>query len=97
MSGLNSALVLVSVLLIITILLQQRSSGLGGAFGGDSSVFTSRRGAEKSLHRLTILLAVILCGLTLWSLWLSRPTPPPTIESNVANVPVEDVAPATNQ
>ena len=48
--------IIISVLLIASILLQQRSSGLGDAFGaGDSSVFTSRRGAEKVLYYLTIV------------------------------------------
>jgi len=73
MTGLDIALVIVSLLLIIIVLLQQRSVGLGGAFGGDSAVFTTRRGAEKSLYRLTILLGLILCGLVLWSSWVNRP------------------------
>ncbi|OGG42024.1 preprotein translocase subunit SecG [Candidatus Kaiserbacteria bacterium RIFCSPHIGHO2_01_FULL_46_22] len=50
-----------SVLLIATILLQQRGSSLGGAFGGDnfSAAFHKRRGSELFLFRLTIVLAVL--------------------------------------
>jgi len=81
MTGLDIALVIVSLLLIIIVLLQQRSVGLGGAFGGDSAVFTTRRGAEKSLYRLTILLGLILCGLVLWSSWVNRPV---TIDTSAA-------------
>ncbi len=43
----------------IMILLQQQSSGLGGAFGGDSSSFRSKRGAEKIVFNLTIITGVI--------------------------------------
>ncbi|OIP05997.1 preprotein translocase subunit SecG [Candidatus Berkelbacteria bacterium CG06_land_8_20_14_3_00_43_10] len=51
-------LVVISLLLIASILLQQRGASLGGAFGGDSSIYRSRRGAEKILFRLTILFAL---------------------------------------
>ena len=50
-----------SILLIAVILLQQRGSSLGGAFGGDnfSSAFNKRRGAEEFLFRLSIILAIL--------------------------------------
>ncbi len=50
-----------SVLLIIAIILQQTGASLGGAFGTDnfSSGFHTRRGAEKLLFNVTIVLAVI--------------------------------------
>ncbi len=50
-----------SVLLIAAILLQQRGSGLGGAFGGDnfSAAFHKRRGAELFLFRATIALGIL--------------------------------------
>ncbi|OGG86200.1 preprotein translocase subunit SecG [Candidatus Kaiserbacteria bacterium RIFOXYB1_FULL_46_14] len=50
-----------SVLLVAAILLQQRGSSLGGAFGGDnfSAAFHKRRGSELFLFRLTIVLAVL--------------------------------------
>jgi len=50
-----------SVLLIITILLQQTGSGLGGAFGADnfSSGFHTRRGLERTLFYVTIVLGVL--------------------------------------
>ena len=50
---------LVSVALTFAILLQSRGSGLGGTFGGDSSVYRSRRGIERRLWQFTIVLIVL--------------------------------------
>jgi preprotein translocase subunit SecG len=50
---------LVSVALMASILLQSRGAGLGATFGGDSSVYRSRRGIEKRLFQFTIVLAVL--------------------------------------
>ena len=49
----------VSLALMASILLQARGAGLGAAFGGDSSVYRSRRGIEKRLFQFTILLTVL--------------------------------------
>lgn len=53
-----------SVLLVASILLQQRGSSLGGAFGGDnfSSAFHKRRGAELFLFQSTIALGILFVG-----------------------------------
>ncbi len=61
-----------SVLLIISILLQQRGSSLGGAFGGDnfSSAFNKRRGAELFLFKVTIILAILFVSSVLISLFV---------------------------
>lgn len=48
-----------SILLVAAILLQQRGSGLGAAFGGDGNVFRTKRGLEKGLFYVTIGLAVL--------------------------------------
>jgi preprotein translocase subunit SecG len=50
---------IVSVALIASILLQARGAGLSAAFGGDSSVYRSRRGIERRLWQFTIILLVI--------------------------------------
>jgi preprotein translocase subunit SecG len=49
----------VSVALMASILLQTRGAGLGATFGGDSSVYRSRRGIEKRLFQFTIALAIL--------------------------------------
>ncbi|HEX9804491.1 MAG TPA: preprotein translocase subunit SecG [Candidatus Dojkabacteria bacterium] len=58
---LNITQVIISVLLIITILLQQREGGLGTTFGGSSGGegFRTRRGLEKVLTNGTVVLAVL--------------------------------------
>lgn len=50
-----------SILLILGIVLQQRGASLGGAFGGDNfaSTFYKRRGAEKFLFNATIIVAIL--------------------------------------
>jgi protein translocase SecG subunit len=54
--------IILSILLIVGIVLQQRGATLGGAFGGDNfaSTFYKRRGAEKFLFNATIGIAVLL-------------------------------------
>ncbi len=51
--------IILSVLLTAAILLQQRGTGLGAAFGGESTVFRTKRGIEKGLHLATIIIAVL--------------------------------------
>jgi len=53
--------IILSLLLIIGIVLQNRGASLGGAFGGDnfSSTFYKRRGAESFLFRATIVVAIL--------------------------------------
>ncbi len=63
---------IIALLLAGSILLQQRSSGLGDAFGGDTSVYTSRRGAERILFYLTIVFGVSFVLLSLLQLFLAK-------------------------
>ena len=53
------AQIFVAIALIVTILFQLHGGGLGGIFGQTESVYRTRRGIEKTLLRLTIILAVI--------------------------------------
>jgi preprotein translocase subunit SecG len=55
---LNIIQIIVSVALIATVLLQGKQGSLGGLLGGDSGIYRTRRGIEKTLHNLTIILAV---------------------------------------
>jgi len=61
-SVLPYAEIILSILLIVGIVLQQRGASLGGAFGGDNfaSTFYKRRGAEKFLFNATIVIAILL-------------------------------------
>jgi preprotein translocase subunit SecG len=51
--------IVLAVLLTTAILLQQRGTGLGAAFGGESTVFRTKRGIEKGLHYATIVIAIL--------------------------------------
>lgn len=64
-TSLTIAQIIICVALIGAILLQSKGSGLGSVFGGDGSVFRTRRGAEKGLFQLTIILAVAFALLSI--------------------------------
>ena len=51
--------IILGVLLILVIIIQQKGTGLGTAFGGDLSFYRTRRGAEKLLFYTTIVLATL--------------------------------------
>jgi preprotein translocase subunit SecG len=68
MTPLIAAQMILAVALIASILLQQRGTGLGGAFGGEVTAYRSRRGIERTLFRLTILLAVLFVVFSLLNL-----------------------------
>ena len=55
----NITQIIVSLLLIIGILMQQRGGGLSTVFGGDGSVYRTRRGVEKIVFIATIVLAML--------------------------------------
>jgi preprotein translocase subunit SecG len=57
---LNIALIIISVLLILSVILQSKGAGLGGLTGADTgSIFTARRGVERTLFWITIILSAI--------------------------------------
>ena len=57
--------IIISILLIVTILMQQRGAGLGAAFGGESAVYRTKRGAEKFIFHFTIILAILFLATAL--------------------------------
>jgi preprotein translocase subunit SecG len=61
-----------AVLLGVTILLQQRGTGLGAAFGGEGNVYRTKRGMEKILFYTTIVFAVIFLASSLAAVLLPR-------------------------
>jgi preprotein translocase subunit SecG len=64
----------VSAALMAAILLQNRGTGLSSTFGGDSAVYRSRRGIEKTLFRFTIILAVLFVLFSLVAFILASTT-----------------------
>ena len=66
--ALNIALIITSIALIASVILQSKGAGLGGLTGGDSGgIFTARRGVEKLLFRVTIVLSFVFFFLALLS------------------------------
>ncbi|HUG95566.1 MAG TPA: preprotein translocase subunit SecG [Pleomorphomonadaceae bacterium] len=61
---------ILAVSLTVAILLQQRGAGVGGAFGGEVTAYRSRRGIERTLFRLTIVLAGLWVVFSVLSLYL---------------------------
>lgn len=47
------------VFMTVLILLQTRGASLGAGFGGTGELFTARRGVDKTMHQITIILAII--------------------------------------
>jgi len=59
------ALIITSVALIVSVVLQNKGIGMGGLTGSDSGgVFTARRGIEKTLFWITIVLSAVFFILT---------------------------------
>ena len=69
---LNIALIIISVLLILSVIIQSKGAGLGGLTGADTgSIFTARRGVERTLFWVTIILSVVFFGLVITLLILA--------------------------
>ncbi|MCA9848056.1 MAG: preprotein translocase subunit SecG [Dehalococcoidia bacterium] len=64
---LSIATILISSLLITLVLLQVRGTGFGAALGGQDASFRTRRGMQRSMHRLTILVVIVFIGISAWS------------------------------
>lgn len=57
---LDIALIITSIALIASVILQSKGAGLGGLTGADTGgIFTARRGIEKTLFRVTIGLSIL--------------------------------------
>lgn len=70
---LDVALIITSIALIVSVILQSKGAGLGGLSGGDTGgVFTARRGIEKTLFGITIILSILFFILAITSVFLSR-------------------------
>jgi preprotein translocase subunit SecG len=65
MNTIEIAQLVLGVLLSVSILLQSRGAGLGSSMGGGGELYSTRRGVEKILFRLTVLFAVLFIGISL--------------------------------
>ena len=64
---LNIAMIIVSVLLIVLVILGAQNSSVGNVFGGDSPVYHSRRGVERTMFNVTVWVSVVFFVLAILS------------------------------
>lgn len=57
--------IILGLLLIVFVLLQSKGTGIGSTFGGDMGFYGTKRGAEKVLFILTIIVATLFLVLSL--------------------------------
>lgn len=63
--------IVISIILVVLILVQDRTSGLSGVFGGAGATpYQTRRGLEKSIYWATIVAAAIFAVLAILNLVL---------------------------
>lgn len=65
---LSVAQIVIAVALVLAILLQVKGGGLGGIFGQADSVYRTKRGIERTLFQLTIVLAVLFIVIAIIAL-----------------------------
>jgi preprotein translocase subunit SecG len=69
---LDIAMIILSVALVGSIILQSKGAGLGGLTGGEvGGAFSARRGLEKTLFRITILLSILFFSLAIYTVYVS--------------------------
>jgi len=59
MSIFNYITIISAVIIVILILIQTRGASLGAGLGGGGEVNAVRRGSDKTLHQLTIILVTV--------------------------------------
>ncbi|TMG55753.1 MAG: preprotein translocase subunit SecG [Chloroflexi bacterium] len=65
MDPLQIGQIIIAIAVGTSILLQARGTGLSSTFGGESTAYRSRRGLERTLFRLTIILIVVFVVISL--------------------------------
>ncbi len=64
--------IIIAVMLVISILLQNRGSGLSAAFGGEMGGYYTKRGMEKFLFYFSIGLSGAFLILAIVNIWLAN-------------------------
>ncbi len=71
MSFLDYIKIISAVLMTILILVQTRGASLGAGFGGGAEINTVRRGSDKTIYQLTIIVAFVFAASILLSIIIS--------------------------
>jgi preprotein translocase subunit SecG len=70
--SLDIAMIILSIALVACIVLQSKGAGLGGLTGAESgTAFSARRGLEKTLFRITIVLSILFFSLAIYTVYVS--------------------------
>ncbi|MPZ15846.1 MAG: preprotein translocase subunit SecG [Chloroflexi bacterium] len=69
---LQAAQILVSILLVALILMQARGTGFAAGYAADSSIHRTRRGVERMVFQLTIVVGVVFVLLSILSVLAPR-------------------------
>jgi protein translocase SecG subunit len=64
--------IIIAILLIVSILLQNRGAGLSAAFGGEMGGYYTKRGLEKFLFYFSIGLSAVFLVLAIVNIWLAN-------------------------
>jgi preprotein translocase subunit SecG len=66
--------IVIAVFLVLLILLQERSAGMSGLFGGGDGggIYQTRRGLERIIFYATIVLAIVFAALAVLQLFLAK-------------------------
>lgn len=62
------ALIVISIALVLAVMFQVKGGGMGGIFGQSSTVFRTKRGIEKTLFQLTIILVILFVVVSMLAL-----------------------------
>ena len=69
MTPANFVTIISMILLTILILVQTRGASLGAGLGGGGEVHTERRGSDKTIHNITIILVIVFAGSLVYNLF----------------------------
>jgi preprotein translocase subunit SecG len=70
--ALNIGTLLIALVLSVVLILQAKGSGIGAGLGGSTSVFRTRRGIERTLFQLTIVLVIAFVIIDILSVRAAR-------------------------
>lgn len=71
-TALNVIQIIICIALVLVITLQVKGGGLGGIFGQADTVYRTKRGLEKRLFQVTIVLVVIFIITSIVSLLVAQ-------------------------
>jgi len=64
---LSIAQIIVAIVLIVAVMFQVRGGGLGGIVGSQTGTYRTKRGIERTLFQLTIVLSIIFIAISIFA------------------------------